>query len=434
MSRFPLAAARDYFRPTPKYSPRVSATCRNSLMILAAWVLGFGAPIPQLSGQEKVDWEGDLAFLAKELPARHIRPFAVQSEAEFQRQVAAVREGLATRSDLVNTVEFMRLVAGLRDGHTAVLRPQEEGHYLPLQMHWFPEGLFVVAAGTGAEAAFEARITHLGNMPIEEILKNLETLVPHDNPSHFRHLAALHLSQAELLVGMGAAPALTPIEVGFERSGQTSRLSLQPLAWNQIRNLKWTRPQFSQPPLYLQKSQLPHWNDWIANEHTIYFKYNRCQDRAAFQKLVQGTAGFIAQNDVRRFVLDLRDNGGGDSSIFDSLYQYLSSHPTLNRKGALYVIIGRKTFSSAVLNAMAMRQTQAILIGEPSGGRPNHFGEVKTFTLPSSRLTVSYSTKHFRPMAEADPDAIEPDIRVEIRFADWQAGRDPVLEKILEEK
>ena len=44
----------------------------------------------------------------------------------------------------------------------------------------------------------------------------------------------------------------------------------------------------------------------------------------------------------------------------------------------------------------AQNDTEAIFIGEPTGGRPNHFGEVKSFNLPNSGLSVRYSTKYFR--------------------------------------
>jgi len=37
----------------------------------------------------------------------------------------------------------------------------------------------------------------------------------------------------------------------------------------------------------------------------------------------------------------------------------------------------------------------AILVGEPTGNKPNHYGQQQNFELPNSRLMVHYSTKHF---------------------------------------
>jgi hypothetical protein len=89
------------------------------------------------------------------------------------------------------------------------------------------------------------------------------------------------------------------------------------------------------------------------------------------------------------------------------------------------------TFSSAVLNAIELVQRlHARLVGGPSAGAPSGYGEVKTFALPHSKLTVRYSTKHF-VNAAFPGDALEPDLAVTVRAADWFAGRDPAIDAIL---
>jgi hypothetical protein len=72
-------------------------------------------------------------------------------------------------------------------------------------------------------------------------------------------------------------------------------------------------------------------------------------------------------------------------------------------------------------------------VGEPTGGKPNHFGEVKTLRLPRTKLEVSYSTKFF-PQSFEDTPSLMPDVAVEISVADHQARRDPFLEAILSGK
>jgi hypothetical protein len=83
------------------------------------------------------------------------------------------------------------------------------------------------------------------------------------------------------------------------------------------------------------------------------------------------------------------------------------------------------------LNALDLRkETPAIVFGEPSGGKPNHFGEVQAMRLPESGLTVSFSTKYFQ-VVPGDPEAIVPDVLVEHTFADYRAKSDPVLDAAL---
>ena len=143
---------------------------------------------------------------------------------------------------------------------------------------------------------------------------------------------------------------------------------------------------------------------------------------------------FVDNHETEKFIFDIRLNGGGNSSIAESLIDELKDNEQINQKGKLYVCIGRNTFSSAILNAITLRkQTDAIFIGEPTGGKPNHYGEVRNLILPNTGLTISYSTKYFKE-TEGNEPSFYPDIEIELSSADFFARRDPVLEEILMEK
>jgi len=91
-------------------------------------------------------------------------------------------------------------------------------------------------------------------------------------------------------------------------------------------------------------------------------------------------------------------------------HKKLAKQKNINKKGKLFVIIGRKTFSSAVLNTLDFKKhTNAIIVGEETSGKPNHYGEIKSFELPNSKLKVYYSTKYFKHY-EKDIETIRPDV------------------------
>ena len=140
---------------------------------------------------------------------------------------------------------------------------------------------------------------------------------------------------------------------------------------------------------------------------------------------------FADTHPVKRFVVDLRGNDGGDSSLAQPLITGIKQRTALNQRGHLFVIMGRGTFSSAILNVLDFKnKTHAIFVGEPTGGKPNHYGEFEEFTLPHSRLRVGYSTKYFT-YSQDDTPSFAPDVRVELSSADYFAGRDSVLEAIM---
>ena len=70
---------------------------------------------------------------------------------------------------------------------------------------------------------------------------------------------------------------------------------------------------------------------------------------------------------------------------------------------------------------------RAILVGEPTGNKPNHYGLQQDFELPNSKVMVHYSARHFHLMPDADPPTVEPDVMAPTSWADFLAGRDPAL-------
>ncbi len=374
-------------------------------------------------------WSEDLDSLAKELPERHVDFFHSLSREAFRRDVAAVRASIESSTDAELTLRFMRLAASAGDGHTRVAGDFASFRALPLSMYVFADGVGVIAATEAYAEHVGSRVVAIGDKSIDELEAALAPFISHDNRSGLLNQLPSYLLLADALQEAGAIDSVESARVTFEADGERKTVDMETVPVPELRTMTW-KPIERSAPLCEQKMQFPHWNDWIADAKTLYFKYNACHDAEGFNRLVNGTVGFIEQNDVERFVLDLRHNGGGNSVIFAPLQRWLAASD-FNRPGGLYVILGRRTFSSALLNALDLRSTSAIFVGEPTGGRPNHFGEVKTFQLPNSGLTVAYSTKYFRRIPDADPPSMEPDIHVEPTFEQWKAGQDPVLETVL---
>ena len=79
-----------------------------------------------------------------------------------------------------------------------------------------------------------------------------------------------------------------------------------------------------------------------------------------------------------------------------------------------------------------MRQRAgAVLVGEPTGGKPNSFGEIVRLPLEGTDLRLQCSTRFFRAFRGQDPAAVFPDLDVAIDAAAFFAGEDPVLDAAL---
>ena len=189
-------------------------------------------------------------------------------------------------------------------------------------------------------------------------------------------------------------------------------------------------------PLYRQRPGETFWYEYLADSKTVYFKftggfppYSECL------RMYADLLGFIEKNPTERLVIDLRLNSGGDASLIEPLLEGLTRNENINRKGRLVVVIGRATYSAGMIEAALLKQkTNAILIGEPTGAKPNQYNEVahedQAIILPNSKLTVYY-TVAYRKLVKSDPPAVMPDVRGDLSSRDYVAGRYPVLEKIL---
>ena len=76
------------------------------------------------------------------------------------------------------------------------------------------------------------------------------------------------------------------------------------------------------------------------------------------------------------------------------------------------------------------RETEALLVGEPPGARPNGYQEQARFTLPNSNLEASCAMLRYR-FQPGDAPVVTLDKRIEPNWVSYRAGRDPVLEWIL---
>ena len=369
-------------------------------------------------------WRGDLRALATELPQRHIAAFAHVPEATWRADVAAVERALPGLDEPHTIAEFTRLVAELGDGHT-MLGATGRGGVYRLELTWFDDGIFV----TGADApwAIGRRVVAIGTHPIDAAIQAMTPLVAHDNAASLHAWLPAMLVDPVLLAGTDLAPSTRAATfVLADRDGTTRELALVPAP----------QPVATAPPaplpLHLQGPNTRYWNRYDDADHLLYFAYNACADDprvGPFADFAARTLAFADAHQVDRFVIDLRRNGGGNSEVITPLIQGLASRPQL--AGRVFVIIGMHTFSSAVLDAMRLaRQLHVRLVGGPTGGAPTGYGEVKTFALPHSRLTVQYSTKQF-VNNDFPGDALQPDIPVTVRAADWFAGRDPAIDAIL---
>lgn len=376
-------------------------------------------------------WREDLRYLAEELPKRHKDLFFKLKREDFEGEVSGLDRAIPGLSDEEVKTALIRLVARVGDAHTSIGWGYRFRY--PINLYQFGRDLYVTSAAEDYKQIVGMRLVEIGVTPIDKAKAAISELVSHDNEEWLKSQLPSFLSNADFLYGLKLLPATGEGKFTFTNSmGRKASLTLKAVPAEATLKYISVLDQ-SKVPLYLQKQNQNYWFEYLQESKTLYLNYNRCQEikDRPFKAFTDEVMAFVDANPVERLVIDLRRNSGGNEGIFFPLLLKIRSHEKLNQKGKLFVVIGRRTFSSGFGNARSLKtNTQAILVGEPTGQKPNAFGEVGYFQLPHSKLAVNFSTKFWIRM-EGDPPTMAPDILIEPAFEEFAAGRDPVLEAIL---
>jgi Peptidase family S41 len=181
-------------------------------------------------------------------------------------------------------------------------------------------------------------------------------------------------------------------------------------------------------PLYLRLQGKPYGITPLQRGRAVYVAYNQ----TTYAGLIPRRLLRLAANPkVRRVVVDLRLNGGGDNTSYGSLLAALRSR-VVNRPGKLIVLTSRVTFSAAGNFAADIdHSTRARFVGEATGGSPNNYGDALEVELPSLGVSVFVSTSFVELFPGDARVTVEPDLPVPLTAAAFFSGRDPVLARAL---
>ncbi|MDL2251234.1 hypothetical protein LJC12_00095 [Odoribacter sp. OttesenSCG-928-J03] len=396
------------------------------------------------SQNEKIDWNTDLDYLFKELSEKHYNFFTIKSKEDFLSGINAIKKESENLNDFQVALKTQQLIAKFGDSHTMLnftqlLKPDQ---MLPVHLFWTSDGLYVLHTTPDNEEILGSRVLSINNVPIPTIIDSLSTLFTVDNQAMIKVLIPQTISSLQILEYFGFINT-EQVELGLKTgTDQDLTYILKPSLMNRNNRVSVKPDSLA----FSTKNENQVFTDFYYPDEKIYhILYNKCLSKEialeygnkamaeklpSFKEFEEKAFNILADESVEKIIFDVRYNGGGSSAqgtaFIEKLAKFLESNSTIKT----YVVLGRSTYSSAILNAMDFKRlTNAIFVGEETAGKPNHFGEVRGFQLPTSKLSVNYSTKYFK-VTDEDVNTITPDVKIEMSFSDFMKGIDPVYEWI----
>lgn len=395
------------------------------------------------------------------------RSFSDASKAEFRTAVAALGQQSPAMSDAAFLMAVSRVVALAGNGHTTVDKAQRAELYgrIPLRFGWFADGLYVVRAQLPSDRLLGKRVTAIDGRSVAEAfaavrpyLSGTQERARDDSPPILESPALLHAiwpdTDGEHLI------------LGFD-DGSTEQFAALPPAPDPFA----ARPILAIGPAPIHANGDP-WRNLLdhavqlplslrvpgrvafsapLDRNGVYVRINGNGDdeRGPLTEQLAEIAGRKPPGGWRWIVLDLRFNDGGDETKTLAFTHDLPN--LLKTDGDLWILTGNATFSAAIITAARAKHfvgSRAHIVGEIAGDRNpfwatggaalvlrnsgiaiNHAYFKQDWVNGCRDIETCYPGQFFYGVAAGD---LSPEITVGWRFADYAAGRDTVMDKVVE--
>lgn len=353
-----------------------------------------------MKNQWEEKWIEDINYLRDNLIEKHKNLFFKVSKSEFEGKIQHLKSIINELDFDEMKVELSRVVAAIGDAHTSIAFPANA--YLPIKFYWFEDGVYIIEATEKYKDLVCQKVIAIEGVEIERVIEELKEIISHENEYFFKAQSMKYMQVVDVLYGLLISDLKDMIKIETENE----EFLVGTVHSNELVYFN------KKLPLYARRANENFWCEYLESSKELYIKYNYCrEDRdVKISKKIKDAIDFIEEKSIERVTLDLRNNLGGDSTLIEPLLNYIKNNNRINTKENLKVIIGRETFSSGLINAFEFKyQTNANILGEPSGGKPNCYGEILRFTLPNSKFIVSYSTKYFKLIEDDSIMALYPD-------------------------
>jgi hypothetical protein len=343
---------------------------------------------------------------------------------------AQLESDVPALSDEAIVIRMQEMISAIGDSHTsfATFPPKSFNRY-PITLSWFGSELRVTRTIDPYRSILGARLIRIADMDISEVMSRVNRLVPHENDYWQRAIAPGCVPYPGVMQVLGILPDPESGQWTFATDdGRTATVGLKSVSAGTA--IEWIST-LKEAPLYRQRPSELLWSTFLSNSATLYVNFRGYPDSGEFKRRAEGVLNDMDHFRPRRVVIDVRSNTGGDFHKVRTLLLpgLIQRHQNL-RDLCFYVITGKATQSAAMVNAIDFRsQLAAVLVGEPTGGRPNGYSEAGRFRLPNSHLEVSCSTQYYHFQKE-DADAVMPDHMVETSWAAYRQGHDEPMEWI----
>ncbi len=416
----------------------------------------------------------DIHFLITTVEHVHPNPYHAISKEKFTARTDSIITSLKENTTLPEAWAcFSTMMAAYNEGHSSIGYPAalqkqiQDGaiKLFPVLIKEFNGENLVVRYDLSADSVLKTGdlVTHINGQSSKALMADFTSC--YGGLPAWRNIQVLRDFAGQLVLH-NIEP---PYRISYIHGGVEKEITIQPLSLPDLQ----ARAAEVRKRNSITTTQSPYTFQRTA-ENICYLNFRSMSNLPAFTLFLDSVFTAIKDKPVEGLIIDLRQNGGGNSNLGDKLIGYISGKPfrmgggsrwkvsdeyktfireqaktnavyaggsfkeylnkttgeiisetesrthgggknKLRYSGKVCVLTGPNTFSSANMLANAIKDYQlATIIGEATGEAPNDYGELYWNRLPNTGLTFYTCSKQFiRANGDAaDPNPVLPDIEI----------------------
>ncbi len=397
----------------------------------------------ELSNNANLDakkWREDLEQLKHDITWYNSSPFERYGEEKFNTLYNELYEQIPNLSDNEIEYKIRELVYSIGDGHIDIWQDEEGDYSLPIMIDELYDGFYVVNALDSYGDWIGTKVESINGEKIEVLVEKLEKISNSENQYWQRAGAIDKLHHKYFYKLLGLQLENDAILINDEELEFIDVNNDEFYSWYRELDVSYM-PNATVGQFYTYF--FPYEYGFVGGSHAIedgevlYFRFSTCYYEDEEYPLIDFAEDLLndaLENKSKLLIVDLRNNGGGNSSqIYSVLTDRFFEQTPFVKNGNIFVLTNSQTFSAGAITAHVLKDKfGATIIGTPTGGSPFTTGVTDTANKVLKNTGINFrvsSAKVSKKMIE-NPSEI-PDLEVKGTSEDVKNNVDPVFEYII---
>lgn len=264
---------------------------------------------------------------------------------------------------------LIKFMLGRYDSHTKV--SFKDNVYIPIDFTVEENSLYIANITPIYKKIIGGKLLKINNIDIQRILCELEEIICYSTKEHLLVMIQSFLSDVNVLKSL---PSIENNTKEFIYTILNDNNEKENITFN-INNL----------PEFYSVHFPENYSTEVINDCCI-IHYNSCRDKDKMEQLI---SKLKEENNIKNYIIDLRYNGGGSSSVIKPLINFLKDKN-------IVALVNEYVFSSGRMALVELKKIGAYIIGTDIGTSLNCFGNCPSnLDIDKLNLRVTSSSTYW---------------------------------------